>query len=154
MRTLVAGIGSTIRCDDGVGVHVARQLKARSSYKNVDIIELGTAGLALLDYVGGYDRLIVLDAIVTGSPPGTVHELTGDEVTRTVHLGTGHEADLPTTIAWGRKLLGVHIPESVFVVAIEASDLTRFSECLTPEVEAVLPEVLTSIERLLERGAS
>jgi hydrogenase maturation protease len=150
VKSLVAGIGSTIRGDDGVGVHAARQLRTRSLPDNVRVIELGTAGLALLDVVEGYDGLIVLDAIVTGAPCGTVHVLAGEEVARAVHLGAGHEADLPTTLSLGRKLMGSHMPQDVAVVAVEVGDLTTFSERLTPEVEAAIPDVIARVERLLK----
>ena len=153
MKTLVAGIGSTIRRDDGVGVEAARQFKARCSNGQVDVIELGTAGLTLLDHVEGYDRLILLDAIVSGAPPGTVHELTGNEVALSAHLGAGHETDLPTTLALGRKL-SKHMPEDVVVLAVEASDLTSFSEDLTPEVEAAIPKVLERLQRLTDLWVS
>lgn len=150
MKSLVAGIGSTIRGDDGVGVHAARQLRTRSLPDNVRVIELGTAGLALLDVVEGYDGLIVLDAIVTGAPRGTVHVLAGEEMARAVHLGAGHEADLPTTLSLGRKLMGSYMPQDVSVVAVEVGDLTTFSERLTPEVEAAIPDVIARVERLLK----
>jgi hydrogenase maturation protease len=148
MKTLVVGIGSTIRGDDGVGVRAALQLKARCSNGRFDVIELGTAGLTLLDSVEGYDRLILLDAIVTGAPPGTVHELTGKQVTASAHLGAGHEADLATTLALGRKL-SKHMPKDVIVLAVEVRDLHSFSEQLAPEVEAAIPEVLARVEKLL-----
>jgi hydrogenase maturation protease len=150
MKTLVAGIGSIIRGDDGVGVRAARQLKTRLPNGRFDVIELGTAGLALLDSVEGCDRLILLDAIVTGAPPGTVHELTGQEVAASAHLGPGHEADLPTTLALGRKL-SRHMPGDVIVLAVEAGDLDSFSEHLTPEVEAAIPEVLAKVAGFLEK---
>ncbi len=148
MKTLVVGIGSTIRRDDGVGVRAARRFKARSS-NSVDVIELGTAGLSLLDFVEGFDRLVVIDAIVTGAPPGTVYQLTGKEVTKTVHLGIGHEADLPTALSLGRKL-SRRMPADVVVVAVEAADITTFSEELTPEVASAMPEVQARLERLVE----
>jgi hydrogenase maturation protease len=149
MKTLVAGIGSTIRGDDGVGVRAARQLKARLPNGGFDVIELGTAGLTLLDSVEGYDRLILLDAIVTGAPPGTVHELKGKDVAASAHLGAGHESDLPTTLALGRKL-SKHMPADVTVLAIEVENLNSFSEHLTPDVEAAIPEVLAKVARLAE----
>ena len=148
MKTLVAGIGSTIRGDDGVGVRAAREFKARSP-EGVDVIELGTAGLSLLDFVEGFDRLVVIDAIVTGAPPGTVTELTGEEVAKAVHLGIGHEADLPTALSLGQKL-SRHMPTDVTVVAVEAGDITTFSEHLTPEVASAIPDVLSRVERLTE----
>jgi hydrogenase maturation protease len=144
VRTLVVGIGSTILGDDGIGVHIVRKLKEESYAESYDIIELGTAGLSLLDYVEGYDRLIIVDAIVTGAPPGTVHELWGEDVITTAHLGAGHESDLPATLALGRRL-GKHMPKDVVIIAVEATGLDDFSEQLTPEVEMAIPEALARI---------
>jgi len=151
VKTLIVGIGSTILGDDGVGVHIARRLMADSLPKNVDVVELGTAGLTLLEYLEGYDRLVLLDAILSGAPPGTIHELTSEEVARTVHLGAGHEADLPTALAMGHKLMKDSMPKQITVFAIEAADTTSFSEQLTPEVQASIPDVLRSVNRLLSR---
>jgi len=151
VRTLIVGIGSPILGDDGVGVHAARRLRERGTLDGVDVVELGTAGLALLDLVEGYDRLIVLDAIVTGAAPGTLHTLVGEEVARAAHLGAGHEADLSTTLALGRRLPGGRMPDEVVVLAVEAADLHTFREELTPEVEAAVPSLLAALERRLAR---
>ncbi|MCP4606613.1 MAG: hydrogenase maturation protease [Proteobacteria bacterium] len=151
MKTLIVGIGNTILGDDGVGVHAVRQLQARASCDSVDIIELGTGGLSLLDFANGYDRLIVLDAMVSGVEPGTIYELEGEDVVRTVHLGSSHEADLLTALAMGKELLGKHMPKDVVVIAVEAMNLNTFSEQLTQEVEAALPEMLKRVEKLLDQ---
>ena len=130
-----------------MGVQAARQFKARCS-NSVEVIELGTAGLSLLDFVEGFDRLVIIDAILTGAAPGTVHELTGEEVAKTVHLGVGHEADLPTAIALGQKL-SRHMPAEVVVVAVEAADITTFSEELTPQVASAIQEVLARVGKIV-----
>jgi hydrogenase maturation protease len=148
VRTLVAGIGSTIRGDDGVGVEVVRRLRNRVANDDVDIVELGTAGVALLDLVDGYGRLILVDAIVTGGQPGTVYELKGDEVATPAHLGAGHEADLPTVLDLGQKLSKI-MPREVVVIAVEAADLYSFSETLTPRVEAAMPDVVKRVEKII-----
>lgn len=155
MKTLVAGIGSTIRGDDGLGVEAVRRLRDRVDDDGrrvrddqVDFVELGTAGVALLDHVDGYERLILVDAIVTGGQPGTLYELTGKEVAFSAHLGVGHEADLPTVLDLGQKLSKI-MPREVVVIAVEAADLDSFSESLTPQVEAVMPDVLKKVEKLL-----
>ncbi len=148
MKTLVAGVGSTIRGDDGLGVEAVRRLRDRIEDDQVDFVELGTAGVALLDLVDGYERLILIDAILTGGQPGTVVELEGEEVATSAHLGAGHEADLPTVLDLGRKLSKI-MPREVVVIAVEAADLDSFSETLTPEVEAVMPDVLNRVEKLI-----
>jgi hydrogenase maturation protease len=155
VKTLVAGIGSTILGDDGVGAHVARRLEHCLSAKDhpstgeVAVMELGTAGLTLLDLAEGFDRLIVIDAIMSDAPAGTIHELSGDQVMRSLHLGAGHDADLPTTISLGRKLLGRHMPERITVLAVEVKSTTVFRETLSPEVEAAIPAVVEKVQDLL-----
>ena len=141
-------MGSDIRADDGVGLHVVRQLGDRSLSESVDVVELGTAGLGLLDSVRGYDRLILVDAIVTGATPGTVHVLNGADVDRASHLGPGHDADLPTVLALGEKLAGDQMPQEVIVVAVEAVDVNTVSTQLTPAVEAAVSEAATKVAQL------
>ena len=144
MKTLVVGIGSPILADDGVGVQAARKLKDLGPGGDVDILEIGAGGLALLDYLDGYYRLIILDAIVTGAAPGTIFELKGEDIAATVHFGGTHEADLPAILTLARKL-AMRIPEVVTVIAVEAADIATFSEHLTPAVEAAIPEALARV---------
>jgi hydrogenase maturation protease len=149
VKTLVVGIGSTILSDDGVGVRVVERLSERALPAQVEVVQLGTAGLGLLDLVEDCQRLILVDAIVTGAVPGTLHELRGDDVARAAHLGPGHEADLPTTLAFGQRVLGRKLPHQVVVIAVEAEDLTTFSESLTPRVHAAVEPAVARIEALL-----
>jgi len=114
----------------------------------VDVVELGTAGLGLLDAVRGYDRLIIIDAIVTGAEPGTVHVLDGVDVARASHLGPGHDADLPTVLALGKKLAADQMPQDVIVVAVEAADVVTVSTFLTPAVNAAVSEAAAKVEQL------
>jgi hydrogenase maturation protease len=146
------GLGSDIRADDGVGLHVVRTIRLQTAVDDVHVIEIGTAGLSILDHVLGYDRLILVDAIVSGAEPGTVHELRGADVARCSHLGPGHDADLPTVLALGQKLAGDRMPRDVVVVAIEASNVTTVSMELTPEVRAAVPRALELIESLCSKG--
>ena len=148
MNTIIVGIGSEILCDDGVGIHVIRQLRLQPIAASVNMIELGTAGLSILDTVKGFERLIVIDAIQTGAKPGTIHILTGDDIARATHLGPSHEADLPTVLALGRVLGSDVIPSDVVVFAIEAEDISTFSEELTPAVAEAVPNVVEKIEEL------
>ncbi len=149
MTTVVVGVGSTILADDGVGVRVVEALRAGGLPRGVDAVEVGTAGLGLLDLVAGYERLIVVDAMVTGAAPGTVVVLRGHDVARAHHLRSTHDADLPTTLALGRELGGREMPGEVTVVGVEAADLTRFSEQLTPPVAAAVPAAAAAVRGLL-----
>ncbi|MGD8245396.1 MAG: hydrogenase maturation protease, partial [Anaerolineae bacterium] len=65
MRTLVLGMGNTILCDDGIGIYVVRQVAQRFQRENVDFSEASVGGLRILDVIGGYKRVIMVDAIQT-----------------------------------------------------------------------------------------
>ena len=61
-RTLVIGVGNTLRGDDGVGVHVARELARRPLPEGVEALDGGTQGLDLIFRLEEADRVILIDA--------------------------------------------------------------------------------------------
>ena len=65
MKTIIVGIGNPILCDDGVGIHVAQQLKHHITDPQVTIDEAFTGGMNLLDLLIGYERAILIDAVKT-----------------------------------------------------------------------------------------
>jgi hydrogenase maturation protease len=70
---LVLGVGNTLLCDDGLGVHVANALRSRTGLaENIRVIDGGTLGLSLLPDVEDAAGVIVVDAAEIGARPGTV----------------------------------------------------------------------------------
>ena len=81
MSTLVLGIGNLIMTDDGAGVRVAQRLMEGYRFPGgVTVLDGGTLGLDLLPYLDGVKRLLLVDAVETGGPPGTVVRLAGEEI--------------------------------------------------------------------------
>jgi hydrogenase maturation protease len=67
--------------DDGVGVRVVQRLASEHVFPaGVTILDGGTLGLDLLPFLEGLDRLLIVDAMETGGPPGTIARLTGDAI--------------------------------------------------------------------------
>ena len=77
---LILGIGNILLKDEGVGVHVVRRMKEMSFPKNVELLDGGTAGFDLVDFIGGYRKLIVIDAVNGGERPGTIYRLTEENL--------------------------------------------------------------------------
>lgn len=73
-RTLVAGVGNVFLGDDGFGVAVAGQLRPVTLPDGVDVADYGIRGVHLAyDLLGGgYQRLILLDAVQLHAAPGTL----------------------------------------------------------------------------------
>lgn len=70
MPTLVLGIGNELLGDEGFGVHVARRLNDTVLPDYVKVTEGGVGGFNLLGYLEDRELLLVVDVMITDSPPG------------------------------------------------------------------------------------
>ncbi|MBI2839867.1 MAG: hydrogenase maturation protease [Acidobacteria bacterium] len=137
MKTLVLALGNDILGDDGAGPAAARLLRPTLPAE-VDVIESSEAGLALLEYIEGYDRVLLLDAVVTGRcAPGTVIELSPDELEKIVSPSP-HYAGIPEVLEMGRRL-GLKMPGEIRILALEVERPETVCEGFTPSVKAGLP---------------
>jgi len=169
MRTLVVGLGNPILGDDGVGWRVAEEVKRliadgewqmangdapsaishQPSAIEVDCFALG--GLSLMERLVGYDRAIIVDAVTTGQPPGTVSRFRLDELPdfSTAHTSAAHDTSLQNALRVGRTM-GAHLPNEILVVGIEAQSVYDFSEILSPPVAEAVPVAARLVLELLE----
>lgn len=151
VRTLVIGLGNPLISDDSVGLRVAQHLRTRLAHcPHVDVMEDYWGGLRLMERMIGYQRAIVVDAICSGAPPGTIHRLSPDMLA-TQRSASAHDVNLPTALAFGRQA-GAPLPQDadVRLVGIEALDVVNFSEQCTPAVAAAIPQVVEEVVQLVE----
>ena len=143
------GLGNPILCDDGVGNQVAQILDSEINNPEVTVTETNAVGLGLLDFLPGYERLIIIDAIQTQEgKAGQVHRLSLPDLVTPRHFSSAHDTDLATAFELGTKL-GLALPQGVIIFAIEVADVTTFSEECTPEVKGAIPEVIRLVLREL-----
>lgn len=137
--TVVVGLGNLVHSDDGVGVHAIHQLQRDPRVPpGVVLIDGGTQGLALLPHLSGFARLLVLDAIDAGQPPGTVIRLTGKACESLPGKPSVHQlgfADM--MIAF--RLLGDE-PEEVVLLGVQPGS-TEWSADLTQPVRETLNQL-------------
>jgi len=149
VRTLILGVGSSILTDDSVGLVVARKLEERFGGRpDVDVGLNEEAGFSLLEESLGYDRLAIVDSILTGREPGTVLRLTLEDLGRTIHSNSPHGANLATVMELGRRQ-EMDVPDEVVIYAIEVVDVLTFGEELTPELASRVDAITDEIAREL-----
>jgi len=142
MKTLVLGMGNPILSDDGVGIKVAHEVANQLNNPKVTVSETSAAGLSLLDSIAGYDKVIIIDAIQTEKGrAGQIYRMSAEDFSLTKHLSSPHQINLATALELG-KMLNLAMPKEITVFAIEAKDITSFSEKCTPEVEKAIPKVV------------
>ncbi|MDH4067996.1 MAG: hydrogenase maturation protease [Dehalococcoidia bacterium] len=145
MKTLVLGLGNPILSDDGVGIRVAHDVASQVKSPQVTVSETSAAGLSLLDSIVGYDKAIIIDAIQTEKGrPGQIYRMGAEDFSCTKRFSSPHQVNLVTALELG-KMLNLAMPQKVVVFAVEAKDITSFSEKCTPKVEKAIPEVVSMV---------
>ncbi|MEO5764578.1 MAG: hydrogenase maturation protease [Casimicrobiaceae bacterium] len=126
MLTII-GCGNTNRSDDGVGVFVAQALArglAASPRRDVQVFDAGTGGVDVMFKARGSDELVIVDACRSGSDPGSVFEVPGEELEASYTPAYSlHDFRWDHAIAAGRKIFAGEFPSRVHVYLIEAQDL-------------------------------
>jgi len=142
--TLVLGIGNLIMTDDGVGVRVVHLLQERYHFPDtVTVMDGGTLGLDLLHYLEGIRRLLVVDAVETGGPPGTLVRLTGDEINIAFRTKLSpHQMGLQDLLLVA-ELQGF-APEEMVLLGVQPGEIGMGIE-LTPAVEEQVEPLINAV---------
>ena len=132
-ETCVIGVGNAFRGDDGIGLIVARRI-TELALPGVTVLEQSGEGVALMEAWGDADQVIVVDAVSSGSEPGTVHrfEATGQPLPALFTGHSTHAFGLAEAIELARQL--DRLPDQLVVYGIEGRSC-EFDHELSPEVE-------------------
>ena len=148
----VLGIGNILLSDEGLGVRALERLKEFYDFpEGVQLIDGGTLGIDLLYHLEGVDKLLVLDAVSGGKPPGILYVFKGNEVKsyfrRKVSM---HEIGFQEVLGL-MEVMDKPVPEIV-VIGLEPKSLELSTE-LSPEIEEKIPELVDrAVEQLREWG--
>ncbi|MBN2502734.1 MAG: hydrogenase maturation protease [Anaerolineales bacterium] len=151
-KMLVIGLGNPILGDDRVGWVVVENVQERLGKNGVDYAFLSVGGIRLMEHMAGYDRVIIVDAIITeGGKPGEIHSFPLAELPDPTggHTTSVHDTSLMTALEMGR-MMDVYIPEDVHVIGIEAHRVYDFAEELTPDVASAVNEAVDKVCALIK----
>jgi hydrogenase maturation protease len=150
--TVVLGLGNPVRFDDAVGLRVAEAVERLLDAEPLPGVSVATstrAGLELIDLLAGTSRAVIVDCLVLpNAVPGRVTRLTLDEVAGSARLVGAHDVTIGTAFRFARAS-GVPMPDDVDIYAIEAADVDRIEEGMSPAVAAAVPAVAREIYRRL-----
>ncbi len=143
---LVVGCGNILRGDDAVGPVLIRRLWEDGVPSNIRIVDGGTAGMDVAFQMRGARRVLIVDASSSGSSPGTVYRVPGEELEAVGPLDGIHTHSFrwDHALTFSRWLLGPECPTDVTVFLIEVADLTPGAE-LSTEVRAGMEQVIELI---------
>ena len=151
---VVIGCGNLLRGDDAVGPVLVRRLWEQGIPDDgVVLVDGGTAGMDVSFKMRGARKVVIVDAASTGSPPGTIFQVPGEELEELPPLDGFHTHSFrwDHALAFGRWLLKDDYPSDVTVILIEAADVAFGAE-LTPPVAAAMEQVTSMVRSLWEEA--
>ncbi len=146
-RLLVFGCGNPFAGDDSAGAEVVRRLSS-SEYPDCDFLVVPSPGVELLDALLAAGAVLIVDAVASGAPPGTLHLIPWPapsleprvESSLSSH-GWGLEETLKLAAALGRTL------PPVMILGIEIAEL-RPGAPRSRAVEAAIARVVEGFPAL------
>ena len=135
------GVGNVHRGDDAAGLVVARELRERG----IAALEQEGEPVAMIDLFDGRDTILLIDAVRSGAPPGTLHRIDASDAalpaalrgsTSTHALGLGDVIELARAL--GR------LPPRVLVLGVEGARFDTGGE-VSADVRAALPRVVAAV---------
>ena len=141
--TLVVGVGNTLLGNEGVGVHVIRNLEGRDLPAGVTLLDGGTGGFILLGPMQEAGRIVLIDATLDDQPAGTITKLRpkfSSDYPRTL---TAHDIGLKDVLD-ALYLTGADPPD-VTLFAVTIPEPTGLTLELSEEIDAVIPEIARQV---------
>ncbi len=150
----IIGIGQSLRGDDAAGLEAVRlwqetyQAKVDRPMVQAELAEL--PGIGLLDLFEGSAAAILVDAVISGAKPGTIHQLSEEQLEASGSgTGSAHGWGVAETLSLGCQVCPTAMPNRVIVIGIEAGQC-NLGEPLSPAVQSKLHEAATIIEQIVQ----
>lgn len=141
----VVGMGNILYRDEGVGVFAARCLEMCYRFTpEIDVVDGATLGFGLMELFEPGAKIIVLDAILTEAPAGTVYRLSREQL---LELGpsvqpTAHEVE-PLELLKLSAVLGE--PPDMVLMGIVPADAQTMQLGLTPQLATAFPAYVDAL---------
>jgi hydrogenase maturation protease len=140
---LILGIGNLLLGDEGVGIHVVRQLQRMPLPPEVEVIDGGTGGFELLAHCRGREKVIIVDAIDITAQPGAVFRFAPEELPETWRPAfSAHEGGLHELLHFCKTLVP---PPQVIIYGVAPQETQRMGTQLSETLVHKLDEIVALI---------
>ncbi len=146
INTLIAGVGSILMGDDGIGVRVIEELEKEILPENVRLHSGDVSGLDLLKVFPGFDSIVIIDAADMGEEAGSIKVLNFDSIKKAQFNDqfSTHGMALLETLTLAEKL---DLAENIKIVGVQPVS-TDFSLELSDIIKEKIPEIIEVVKTL------
>lgn len=149
-KTLVLGIGNTLLSDEGIGIHVLRELQQNNQIQgDIEYLDGGTLSFTLATPIENCNQFIVIDASEIKSKPGVVKVFENDEMDTFITSGNKksvHEVGLVDVMSIA--MLTGNLPTKRALIGIQPDSLDWGNQP-TELVKKSIPVACQHVENLI-----
>ena len=141
---LVIGIGNEFRSDDAAGLEAFRLLNQVEDFGGTVMKHPGE-GVTLMEAWKGYEKVFLVDAVSSASPPGSIHRMNAqaDPIPSKFFSCSTHNFGVAEAVELARSL--DQLPNHLQVYGIEGKTFDP-GEGLSPEVAEAVEKVVKEIQ--------
>ena len=145
--TVIIGIGNILLQDDGVGVHVIKQLENEKLPSTIELVDGGTSTLDTLGFFLDYKKVIVVDCLRAGLKPGTIYKIKPEDIKNYQKENLSiHDVQILDVVQMANMMN--KYPE-VVIFGIEPEKISLDLE-MTEIMVSKIPEIIRNIKKELE----
>jgi len=145
--TVIIGIGNILLQDDGVGVHVIKQLENEMLPSTIELVDGGTSTLDMLGFFLDYKKVIVVDCLRAGLKPGTIYKIKPEDISHYEKENLSiHDVQILDVVRMAKMLDKTPL---VVIFGIEPEKISLELE-MTKTIISKIPEIVSHIKKELK----
>jgi len=146
---LLLGIGHPYRHDDAVGLHVAQSIQ-QQGHSHVQVKECTPDGTELMTLWSDANYVLVVDAVQSGYPAGTIHRFLAhrDDIPAHLFQTSTHHWGIAEAIEMSKVL--DQMPDFLMIYGIEGGNFEP-GEGISSEVDQAKTLILKELQEHIEQ---
>jgi hydrogenase maturation protease len=146
-KITIMGLGNILMMDEGVGVHTINAFQKRYRVPDyAEVIDGGSAGLDLLPFIEGREKLLMVDAVNFDREPGYIDILENEEIPAKFSTKTSlHHLGLLDVLSIVK--LSDALPKDMCIIGIQPKSMELGLD-MSPEIWDKVPEL---VERIVSK---
>ncbi len=148
-KIAVLGLGNILLSDEGVGVHAINAIGKRCAFSPpLELVDGGTMGLDLLPLFQEKDKILIIDAVDFGKPPGHVGIIQRNNIPSVLNTKLSvHHIGLSDVLFAARLMRGT-LPD-VCLIGIQPKSLDIGLD-MTEEIQVKLNQIINLVLQKLK----
>jgi hydrogenase maturation protease len=138
----IAGAGNWLVPHDAIGPRVIEHVSQRYG-SDVELLDIGSSALGLLDHLHGQDLLVVVDAGLYDAPPGEVRLVDPDLASPPAPALSVHQIGPLEALSAAKLICPERLPQRTLLLLVQTEGLDHEGE------EATLRRVTRALDRVV-----